>query len=399
VKNIICLVTLLFSFTSHAYDLSPQWIYSPADKQVPTFVSGIFERPRFNRSFDQLLEVQNKTLQATSLEAKEKGKWKFVGFNTTLGLGLSGKIGLLSWGGSKVVELFWYRRDASEEKKNISHEQENYYTLDADVGRDAFFSNISRMSAQLEKAAAEKLQAQAEKFFDLAQGMEQANSKVSWEVSKLRWDVELAGSVSPGTVFASVGGDLKIRFEWSRKKKSVSKQLSTSELSKQASDVSEAMVQILDQVDWNKTSKCGLKLSYARLGLGLTLEGKLGIAKLSGNNSFYAYLKPTKKAMKAQNVNNKQFFTLPVIDDVYANSYKSKSNFFKVDGKRVAKNLKKAVRFAAKIGKRLEKKSKTSKWGVKVVRTSFTLNGGGSIGPVSLKASPSLELEFNNEKF
>lgn len=43
-------------------------------------------------------------------EIKDQKHWRWTGINTSLGLGVSGDLGILSYGGQQFVEFFWMKK-------------------------------------------------------------------------------------------------------------------------------------------------------------------------------------------------------------------------------------------------------------------------------------------------
>ena len=116
--RLIISVILFFSFSSRSFSkvgyLSNYWFTESFEKNI--------QEDNF-QSIDPFLSsyaISYKDIGINQQKSLKDGSWYLSGFQTSLALGLKGKIGIHSWGGTKTIEIDWKRRAP---KKTVSKER------------------------------------------------------------------------------------------------------------------------------------------------------------------------------------------------------------------------------------------------------------------------------------
>ena len=124
--KILTALLFIFSFSNNSYSkegyLSNYWFNDSEEKSFQEdnlkSVDGFMKD--YASSLDNLNMGQEKIIRPTN--------WSFSGFQTSLALGLKGKLGIFSWGGTKAVEIDWTRRKTNNEAfEKIVRPRTNYH--------------------------------------------------------------------------------------------------------------------------------------------------------------------------------------------------------------------------------------------------------------------------------
>ena len=422
------LLPLVMVGSAFANTLNPYWhqlpeeqtssdkaVYSDSLDSIDNVLGAIVDGNR-----EALDSVENNTDKA----ARRKSKWYLGGMETNLGLGLSGSIGVIGFGGTKTVKLKWARLNLD---KSVTTEEavDHNITVSEATTKDQLDREFNVIADTLVKSGKVKdeaelkknLQAVGRDFYEHAKGMK-LNTRSVWYPSKLRLDISVGASGKINPVFVKLGGDVRIRLEWVRlmTKSSSDKGL----MDKLNSKISKSMNKLMKDLSEDITSSVEGKrdfydfsLSKVKVGLGLSIEGKVVVAKLKGElhpQVFFSrqVVSTSDKAlvsfplngdetmgMKADNAENvlKYAKTAGVSFDKGI-----KESIFKMKRRRVRKGLKKAYKFAKKFAKKVSKrkKKKNSKWVIKEIESAYKFSISGSAGVVKLKAEPNFALFFKN---
>ena len=318
--------------------------------------------------------------------------WKFSGFQTSLALGLSGKLGIYSWGGTKVLEVDWTRKGQEKAiKENVISFDES--TTEESINSQVHFivkKMVNSGKVKNEKVLSEGLEKAMKNFHQLGESLSQMHFS-GWKANKLRLEmgIKATGKIVFGPLI-KVGGDTRLRLEWKRKaltKKT--KASSNHELTAFFEDMGDILFSSIP-----KYQKKGLSLSRVEIGLGVSAKGKLALAELGGYAVPSVFFKRTEdynKTVKSDNLDGEIL--------VMANGTEKglgKSYFFKIKKRKVKKGLKKAFKFSHKFMKRFGSKvSHRSQWKIKKIKSQFKFSMGGSLGPVKVSGIPHIALYFN----
>ena len=371
---------------------------------------------------------------------RKKKKWELSGMKTILATGLSGDIGVLSWGGSKTVELIWKRL-----KKNTTANNVQSYSFEpelADERADVSLNSNSTyrdMQAQLEpliqtmvktgKVKNESyfrsnLYQVSEKFFNMSKAMD-INKRTEWYPYKTRLDlvVSASGKVTGGGIIIKAGIDSRVRLEWVRleRKDRVQEQAVALKEDPVADKVQELLTQMaVDLSAAASSEKANIKNWSAkvfRVGIGITAKGDIGVISSSFGYTPYVYFKriQPRQAFATQALDLETSFKdtnfeeghWPVLvadelgSDIQPASFNLESNgkkakVIKIKRKKLRKSINKAIKYGHKMGKKLKSKKyrKNKKWEVKTMKVGYKFSLNGDIGSVNVKTEPNLEIEY-----
>ncbi len=422
--------------------LSSYWHQLPEDK-----ISGSIDKSRNSRdlhSIDSFLNNFNEAqldafddFEADKSINKASGKkgWKLKGFQTSLALGLSGKLGILTFGGTKTIEIDWARRtkkEVIEEKTEV----ETTIALDSTTSKKEMHKELEPIIQHLvnskkvtdKKELRKNLLATANQFHAFAQGLNEV-PKNKWAASKIRLDLSISASgkvAAPGPL-VKVGGDIRLRLEWVRLMKSTDDKgrrtkISEKDLSKAEKKIASATKDLFNNLavevtgayeglkDEEKYDQYGFAVESIEVGIGFSLEGKIGIASLKGGVTPSVFFGKHEGGydLKESNKSTKGSINL-IVDNRAANydyaksakiSYDKgiKDSIFKMKRARVRKGIKKALRFGLKFAKKFnKKKDRGRRWGVKKIKSQYKFSLAGTVGPVKLNATPHMSIYFKNK--
>lgn len=390
-KKYILIYALLTSSLSFSAGLPGEWYFGENQKSNEN-------SEEYN--LDQSLEnLHDSGTHAVTKAEVEGGDWYLDQMKTILGLTVKGKLGVKSWGGKKAIELVWKKRSS---KKLLEENESNIPTVDfskSTMERDALhelepFINSLVESGKVddEKNLRANLASKVTDFFQMAQGVE-SSDQYGWSPHKIRLDLSISADGSVSGLFVKVGGDIRIRFEWT-KQTSKTKKNGTAEgsVTAQIKTLVNGLAQEIEKsIEEEPTAKM-LNLKEFKVGVGVSVGGKVGVAKASASIVTHVYFKKTKKISdkKQDEVTGIAFLS----DD------KSNEGLKTVSNERVRKGFKKAIRFAHYFQKKLDKKKyEKSSWAVHTIKPSFTFDLSGDVGVVTLKGLATFELAYINNKF
>lgn len=401
-KKLLSIVLLCMSVSASA-SLSSDWYDLEGNNK------SLGNEVELQNTLDAITESQYEALDQEEQNDKMFG-WKFSGLKTVLALGLSGKIGLKSWGGTRAVELNWARKSSgkiveSESEQEVinlkgSYSDDEWDTVLTDIAKsfeeEGIIEGASGFKRHLEEETAT--------FRELIKGTNEVNHK-KFKAVKLRADLVFGFSNSVSGFFIKAGGDLRVRFEWKPVPKSVvssnQDKRVPSKVQKQMRDLLEKMGPlVVDAMDEEyKENKFLLhdkyKLKDVKFGLSLSVEGDLGFTKGSQGIGVFVYLAPIAHKEATGNISGDLPFTIDVEDKIWP--FKKKK-IVKLSKRKIKKGIKKAIRFGHYFGKKINDK-KDSKWAVQVMKTSYTFSLKGKTGVVTIKGAPTIEMAYKNTQF
>lgn len=410
-KNLLLILGLVLSSPVYSAKIKSGW-YTLPENQNQELIKSLHQEGQLETVDQEIKDLSSLTQEISKIE-NAGTKWALRDMKTVLALGASGSLGVLSWGGTKALELEWKKRTSQKESSplpKVSHsleiEQENREVWIQKV-ETYFQSSGLKTDSALKKVAGE--------FFDLAQAGQLIQNKTKWSPAKLRLDISASTSANVLPILTKFGADVRVRFEWTPRKKSSA---TTPRESVLANSLLSLITTVTEEIPaqekkWNKKVN-SFRLDQIQIGLALTGKGSVGVAKVSTTISPSIYLKrSTQKIVKRNNSGSDK---LAIASDSLTKeeaTYLSLTNgkvisrsgkkTILVKKRRVRRGIKKAFRFARKFVKRIEKNEKKridrqSKWYVKVIKSQYSFSVGGDIGVVTLQAKSALALEFRRPK-
>jgi hypothetical protein len=435
------LMSLSLAGSALAANLNPYWHMLPEDAgyQKSMNKSANDDLDSIDSFLNTFVGTHNEILeeQKDFSSDKKEGGWKFKGFETSLGMGLSGKIGIIGFGGSKTVALGWKRK--STKKSNELSDDSNAefgVQINEDSTKQDLYAQIDPVVENLVKTkrvtngeeARKNLKKAADEFYEYAKGMYTYGDYV-WYTSKLRLDLVVGASGKVSPFFVKVGAEVRVRLEWGRimekansdkglrewrarrAARRAERRAKRTAFAKDTAGLMTALAQdFTKSLEGKKSAQYGFALKEIKVCLAMSAEGKILVAKVKGKVGPCVYFKRhrTKMADKANLVVDKDATINAGASNSdrlfdYANktgiTYKKglKSSVFKINRKRFRKGIHKAHKFGMKFAKKVTKRRyKRSKWGIQYIKAAYKLSISGSVGPAKLAVEPEMEMKFVN---
>jgi hypothetical protein len=389
-KKLMILVTFIFSFNALSAGMPSEW-YFGSDNKENTETKSNYD---LDESMDSLHQAQTYALEKAE---GEKSSWYLDHMKTILGLTLKGKLGIKSWGGKKGIELIWKKRSASKNLEEVDSEKNTFDLSEFKSSENAMqgiepFINSLVESGKVKNA--DNLRAQlsqkVQTFFEVAKGAEAAAVQ-AYRPHKIRLDLSISADGSVNGLFVKVGGDVRIRLEWSRK---TFYQKSNKDLGSVAQKTQSLLnglaSEIAKSIEEEPAAK-SLKLKEFKVGIGVSVSGNVGVAKASASVVPQVYFKKVTLVEKVEEIHVTE---IPFLTDDKSNEVKM------ISSNRVRKGFKKSLRFAEYFQKKFSKKKyKESTWAVHTIKPSFTFDLSGDVGVVTLKGIAVFELAYLNNNF
>lgn len=445
--------------------LPKDWVMSPEDQTHANFeaqslftdireklLSGVLGRI-FNANLqvvDSIPEQKPMAWPGSRREPlRDEAPWHLEAFTTELAVYASGLLGALTLKGQPAVQVYWKKQGPKPTPNPMAFKAEqDEEVLTYSLNEDVTDENLVRELEPMVKAALVsgkvkdenefrgQVHQAAKEFRYLVSGLN-TTSNTQWWLSTFRFDlmVGASGKLLPAPVLTT-GGDLRLRFDWARMKKSVPTRLNsiakpsgpyilTNYLDKARQDLQDFMIGMEKDLDYafaKVPATEGLKAYNFRIALGITVKGNLGAVKGSAsafghlifaNNISAPKTYPVPKAnLLAMEEEVEQLAPLYIIERntpekhiQYATAnmipYKiddNKEAYFKVDRKAFRKGLMRAV----KIGQWFAKKgaqAESRKWKMYQLKSSFDLSISGNIEVVSIGGTVAAEMSFYNMNF
>ena len=395
------LVPFIFFSLSAQASLSPYWYDLEGNNK------NLGNEVELQSTIDAITNFQLEALELEDDSNKAFG-WNFSGIKTVLALGLSGKIGLKSWGGTKAIELNWARRAA--EKYEFKSDEVEVVSLEGDMSEQEWDTVLSDVSKNFESEGLiegaegfkKHLSKETATFREIIKGANEVNHP-KFETSKLRLDLNFDFSNSVTRFFIKAGGDLRVRFEWrpvAGASKSSDKRI-PSKVQKQMRKLVEKMGPILvDAMDEEYQGDKSLfhdkyKLKEFKLALAVSVSGDLGFTTGTQGVAAHVYFKPVSHKSAPEKLEGGIEFAHDTEDKIWP--FKKKK-IVKLSKRKIKKGIKKAIRFGHYFGKKIKDK-KGSKWGVQTLKTAYTFSLSGKSGVVTIKGAPTVEIAYKNTNF
>ncbi|RLA66165.1 MAG: hypothetical protein DRQ88_07480 [Epsilonproteobacteria bacterium] len=441
-KNILIatLLTLVtFSASAKEGHLNPYWFGDSIDKSadqndnlnsIDSFLNGVV---------DSTVGALNE-FDAEPVAKATKNGWHLAGFQTSLGVGFSGNIGILAFGGTKIIEIDWARKKQEKKEKEEELESslpvvtinENHTKADLNKALDPVVRQLVETGrVKDEKEFRKNLSVVSNDFYAYAKGLSTTRSNYVWRAGKIRLDLNFSasGKIATAGPLVKLGVDVKLRLEFARiMAKAQSDNKAMTDLNAKERKIARETRNLLDSLSYEVTKSYDeLEKSYnmdvhdmsfkiIEVALGMSVEGSVGVAKLKGSVVPSVFFTRHKLSSSTPAVADKAADngTINLIvdnsDAGIAVDKGLKESIFKLKRKRIRKGMKKAMKFAYKFAKKMSKKAKKRqermaqgrrvkmpKWIVKKIRSQYKFEVGGSIGPVKLKAIPHLSIYWVNK--
>ena len=388
IKNLMIFLFLIFATNSFSKPLSEEWFFSSEEKKSE------------NSTYDLDLGLESIfASKANSLDHinNESQWWKLDQVKTILGLTLKGELGLKAWGGRSAIELIWKKRTTGQKDEPL--QKSNIETIDfsglsklADF-KGAIIPYINYLVKNEQITNSEKLKTELLKkieiFYQVAQGLDSSDGK-GWRPSKLRLDLSISAEGSVDGIITKAGGDIRLRFEFTKKtSKMNSNENGNSIIAHNSKKFIELMSREIALAEKAEINSGHLKLKEYRVGVGVGIEGNVGIAKSSA--SFFPQV-----FFKKVDLANKEISDAEQLVDVISNDSKQD----KINSKRIRKGIRKSIRFAEFFQKKLaNEKYQDFSWAVHTIKPRFDFDLSGDVGLVTLKGLGILELIYENMYF
>lgn len=440
-KNILLVILLTLTFTASAREghLNPYWFGDSIDKSA---------NPNDNlNSLNGFLDgVVDSTVGAlndfeSQPVAKAAGGWKLAGFQTSLAVGLSGNIGVVAFGGTKTIEVDWARKKQPK-KEEVKEEDlesstptvtlnENHTKKDLNKALDPIVRQLVETGRiKDEKTFRKSLGSVSTDFYAYTKGLSTTRSNYVWRAGKIRLDMSFSadGKIATAGPLVKVGGDIRVRLEFVRimpKPQSADKAIENNdELTARDKKIARETRNLLDSLSYEATKSYDelekrydmdahdMQFKIIEVALGLSVEGKVGVAGLKGSVVPAVFFDRHSVASSTPIASNDKSFDggfIPVIAGETTDKG-LKDSIFKVTRKRIRKGMKKAMKFAYKFSKKMNNRAKKRqermakgrrvrmpKWIVKKIKSQYKISVGGSVGPVKIKALPHLSLYWVNK--
>ncbi|MGZ3808929.1 MAG: hypothetical protein ACXVCE_12655, partial [Bacteriovorax sp.] len=334
--------------------------------------------------------------------------WRLDAIKTTLGLTLEGKMGVKSWAGEKAIELTWKKRtnkNAEEDEDDFRAGTVNFQGIrgahDLQKSMDQLASGLAAKGKVRDALLLKRnLMKKALLFQEMIKGAE-ASEVSPWMPYKIRLDLSVSadGTVSP---VMNAGGNIRMRFVWSKsgtegKEKSVLGKVAESSRTL-LNNLAEQMAVAIKEEPASKK----LTIENFNVSIGVSLSGNVGVAEASGEIVTQVFFRPFEESESGEKVlrSNALIKTNSAIPFLRNNHNNFLEQVTFIDGTKIRKGFKKAVRFAEYFQKKLEKeKYKKSDWAVSEISPSFTFGLSGDVGLATLEGTAGLEIEFHNAHF
>jgi hypothetical protein len=369
--------------------------------------------------------------------------WRFVAFATDLTVSGSGLIGLLIFKGSASVTAVWQKRE--KPAQNFASEQQ---AAEPDPRNEASAVPTFNFSAEDNAATTARkvdiihntvlatgrvrntgglkgrIGALVGQFNQMSATLETEPTGRMWYASRLRMDIQVAAS---GQIsFGTVGGDVRVRLEWYRgmHNRSTTARSRMAFLAPRTPPESSlhSLVSTMVQ-DLSATSNGALGNEFAiknfRVGIGLGLDGNVGVAKASIKAIGHIYFSPAPRRPGflepiAPPITDEPMYmvdTDPSVESLqFAQARGIKTHFFGQDKKAVKfarfeidrENFRRGLTKALGMGRFFTNRasqSNSQNWAISVIRSELTMSLTGDLGLVTLTGLATAQVEFENKNF
>jgi hypothetical protein len=418
---------------------SAGFLANPAQKErLEEMVDRIFVNQR--NGLRDATNYKGLDVRPATNRPKDWVPWRFVAFASDLAVSGSGLIGLLTFKGSASVTAVWQKREQKQQFVPTASEmapQESVPTFafsaadsEAATAKKVDMINRTVMSTgrvQNAEGLKGRISTLVGQFNQMSQTLENEPSGRIWYASRLRMDIQVAAS---GHVsFGTVGGDVRVRLEWYRgmRKPSTATQRAAflTASMKQSTPMQSSLHHMVSTMvqDLSATSNGALGNEFAiknfRVGIGLGLDGNVGVAKASIKAIGHIYFSPAERKPgflepTAPAITNEPMYmvdTEPSVESLqFAQNHGIKANFFgqspqtakfaefEIDRENFRRGITKALGMGRFFTNRASQ-SNSSNWGISIIRSELTMSLTGDLGMVTLTGLATAQVEFANKSF
>jgi hypothetical protein len=372
-------------------------------------------------------------------KADVKPKWYFAGTQTSLAVGFSGAIGLLTFGGTKSLEVNWERKkpepkDKSNDDDSLSSSVEtitvNEGTAKADLNKELepfIRSVVDSKKVTNEDTLRKELKQASGKFLAYVKGVSASQTRYKFVPTKIRLEFNVEGSGKLATTLPGLTGKIavpvKIRLEFIRvmakapvvaptaptapaaaivtaDMTETEKKIATQTKSLLDKLAQEVTLAYSEQVKDSDMAKRDIVLKYIEVGLGFGVEGKIGLATFKANvipSIFFQKFDLGQTPKMDKSVDEE---SIPVyVDDEGSSDKGLRDHMMNLERKRVRKGMKKSLDFAFKFAEKIQRKTeakKASNWKFKDMESRYHFSLAGTVGPVKLTGLPHFILHIAN---
>ncbi len=372
---------------------------------------------------------------------KNWSPWHLNSIVMDLGLTAQGLFGLMTIKGTPAVSVIWRKKEielkTNAKIQTLSEVQSNESkiptgTISGDAQDSSILAQIEPIyqtvvaSGKVKDSSRfkENLLRTASQLNELVQSLD-TPSDSEWWVSGFRFDflVSASGTITP--IWMALGGELRIRLEWRRLKRSqphfVSRNNSFAVYRENLQQLIQSMESVIETAATQPSVSGSLQLVQMRVGLGSTVEGNFGIAK--GSFSTIGHLiyskdprNPNQTAARSTlakaRKTSEASYTIPLIENnppenhiefaktnqiqykIMTNSAKKQYQqaVYQLPKEKIVKGLQKALKLASFFSNRPSNPNR--KWQIAEVRSSFDLSLTGSLGFASITGTFSTLMHF-----
>jgi hypothetical protein len=414
-KNLTVIFLFIFSVSAQAGDFPQNWYTLPENSSLDTEVfqknnvAYALVETSIGDSFTQL--VNNVEAIVPEPTVKKKGEWNFAGFITQFSLGASGDLGLLSFGGTKSVEIL-YERNLPQITKKIhssSPTQQQIIsvspTLSEEELKRLLFSSVDHFyeaNDKLKQKAKSALLKLVTPFHQLSQKLSFQKARFTPGKIILEAAIDGSGNVLP---YLEVGAGVAILIQWqliAPKNSQIAMRRCDdfTSMDNIASDLSHAYEAFKATEDNSK-----FQLEEIRLGLGVAVNGSIAIMNASAGVKAWLYLlknEPTNVAdtycdngdvmLIANNSQHVENFAHENAIEFKRIAQKQAAEF-KIPRHRFRKGLEKVFKIAEHFMHKSEMRDASEhKWRISEITTTFEFSVSGSTALTSVASTPTLEL-------
>lgn len=464
IVKIALLITCLIHSSAQAEvpQLPEDWYVAPEDASTNATAPSFFftlpwtKQGKMERLVKSILEVNRSSVELASgrrsYVAPVKNTmpnwtpWHLEAFTTELSVVGSGLIGILTGKGTATTLAYWRKKPepkvATKNQPLVDNEIDSLPTLNAEnVYDDKSLKNeiepmvraaLSTGKIKDEASFRQNAEMAAGEFFNLVSGL-QVDPGFKWWVSGVRieFSVSASGKLTPAVPLATVGGDVRVRFDWKRlARKNASGALklrntsagvfgitgsqSQSDLQRNLQSLVAILAQDLSATFDDGFDSKGFRPYSFRVGLGFSASGNIGVAKSSATAiASVAFSRDVRDPAQpvARLVSDSDPLLLIEQNPSESHLLYATNNLipFSLEGNRsravysidrgnFRKGLRKAVKMAnffvaagSKVGSR--------KWNLYQIKTGFEFSITGDIGLVKYSGVTTAEMAFYNMNF
>jgi hypothetical protein len=371
--------------------------------------------PALGEKVDQIFTAESESLERAEAASTvvpetvpQAQRWHLTAFMADLGISMSGVLGALVYKGTPSVTAIFRKQYAKPDVKPetvadavaltpmMSHQD---LAMALEPGIQA---TLATGRVKDEKTFRTEAMGAAQEFQVLTRSLQSMDESLSWKVSRFRLDlsVDVSGKVTP---VISVGGDLRLRFEWFRMKPpthALPRMAAAQVEAAQASELSEGLVKfasgiaedLVELSDDSVVADSGFKAFSYRVGLGISKKKKFGV--VTDTNSMIGHLYFTRNVPK------------PVVNPKPPRDGASEDLALISAGDQVTplthKRFRKGLNRAFKMGAffaRYAARHPNARWKVYELRTGFDLSLTGRTGLAGINGLGATEINFYNQRF